>query len=232
MKLSILFLLLLVIVPSARAFQIQPMVQQMEALGKESNTSYRLENTGRSDVTVEVSAFRRFLDVKGKEHLQPADDDFLILPPQAVVAPGQFQVFRVKYMGQEDTSKSISYRVDFRQLPVVSELEDTGVKMLFNFSTLVFINPHDGKVEPKARLQWRNKLPHLLMTNHGTEVMVLGEWQLELRTKKARQQVLGELLRKTAPASFVMPGRTLIIPLEGELAQSISQAEIINVRKL
>jgi len=83
-------------IQSAYAQRVQPMVFELEPLGKGSTESIRLENNKQRPITVEMNASKIVLDEFGKETNIPADEDFLIYPPQTIVQPGKTQIIKVR----------------------------------------------------------------------------------------------------------------------------------------
>lgn len=219
---TFLFLSSLLWAPLASAFQVSPMIQQMDAYGAGSNAQYRIDNKGGSTLAVEAVVKRRVLDEEGNETLVDAEADFLVLPPMAQVDPGDFQVFRVRYLG-EPLPETDSFRVIFQQLPIKNEQEGSGVKLLFNFATLVFVNP--PKATALADLQVTdvaNDTLTLSVGNQGSRVLDLSEHQWQLRSKEGRERLYWSAVQPHSPARFVMPGQTLNIELPADVTGPLS----------
>jgi len=132
----------------SHAQRVQPMVFELEPVGSKSSTSLRIENTRQVPITVEFVANKMTMDELGNETLLPADEDFIIYPPQALIQPGKTQIARVRYIGEPLISMSQAYRISVKQLPVnLNKTGVTGVAMLLNFNTLVNIVP--SNVQPE-----------------------------------------------------------------------------------
>lgn len=148
---SVKFLLFITLILSSSlsyAQRVQPMVFELATLGNDSSQSLRIDNTTQNPLTMEFSASKIILDEFGNETREPADDDFLVYPPQTLVAAGQSQVVKVKYVGDPTITQSQAYRVSAKQLPVnLDRAEGAGVGILINFDTLVNVSP------PKAKAQ-------------------------------------------------------------------------------
>lgn len=129
----------------ARAQSVQPMRFDLKPSGPEAQTTLKVENNRTHPITIELAAETITLDEQGREVLQPADD-FLIFPPQAIIAPGVTQSVRVRYIGAPDIERSNSYRVMVRQIPVdLSGEQRSGVAVAFNFATLAAVVPVGAK---------------------------------------------------------------------------------------
>ncbi|MGX5914621.1 hypothetical protein ACR0ST_07830 [Aliidiomarina sp. Khilg15.8] len=85
---------------------------------------------------------RRVLNDSYYNETVPAEDDFMLMPPQAYIMPGDFQVFRVRYLGDEPLEKSVGYRIIFQQLPVdLAPVDGTGVSFLMHVHAPVYVSP-------------------------------------------------------------------------------------------
>ena len=157
--------------------RVLPMVFELGSTGKKSSSSLHIENTRTKLMTVEFVANKLSLDRYGIETLTPAEDDFLIFPPQAIINPGKSQTVRVKYIGNPSIQQSQAYRISVKQLPIDMRKEGTsGVGMLINFNTLVNVTPKNGQALLNVKeinqgdQQWR-----LLIENQGNQFARLSE---------------------------------------------------------
>ena len=133
---------------TAQAQRVSPMVFELEPTGSQSATSLRVENNKEEAMTVEFIATKINLDEYGNETRTPADEDFLIYPPQALIQSGKAQVVKVKYVGDPVITESTAYRVSVIQLAVQSDDPSfQGIGVLVNFNTLVNVSPLDSKPE-------------------------------------------------------------------------------------
>jgi len=111
----------------------------------------RVRNTSDGEIPVEVMVFRRTVDANGKQTKTPADDDFILFPPQASLKAQGTQVFRLQPI-VEVTDISKSYYITVRQIPVpMNDLDLKGVQLqvVFAFDAAVHIVPRktEGKLE-------------------------------------------------------------------------------------
>lgn len=137
-----LVILVLCCVTQARAYEVTPMSLILEEAGRNSMGTFRIRNTNSTPLTLELSSVRRVLEDGYYDISEPADDDFLLMPPQAYIEPGEFQIFRIRYLGEAQLSQSAGYRVIFRQLPVdLSHIEGDRVQFLMNVHAPVYVNP-------------------------------------------------------------------------------------------
>ena len=82
---------------SAEAYQVAPMVYDMAPSGNTATTVIRITNTQDQPITVEMQAEQRLFDEAGKESRKPADDRFVLFPPQAIVQPGATAFTRIPW---------------------------------------------------------------------------------------------------------------------------------------
>ena len=205
---KIVCLLLCLMVP-AWAYQVQPMIVEMQSVGKNSLVTYRLQNPANTPLPVEVEVYKRTFDENLQEVLVPAEKDFVVLPPQIEVAANGYQVFRAKYLGKPDLAQTQSYRIVFKQLPLEDEKEKAkaGVKMMFNFATLVFVTP-DG-VSYAAQSQLNCPMVEnckLTIANKGKKVLDLAHFDFAFSFKDGEGKKLNwTQFQPITKGRFIMP---------------------------
>lgn len=142
---------LVVALTPAKAFRVLPMVYDLSASGEGARTTIRIENTGANPLPVEIFAQKRMIQEDGSETREPADDDFLIFPPQAVIPPNSAQALRIQYIGKPDIENSVGYVITVAQLPIdFEEEEGAGVRFAFEFGTSVNVIPKGAKASVKV----------------------------------------------------------------------------------
>ena len=135
--------LMLSFAPSLFAYQVSPMFHLFEVAGNSSKGSYEISNTGNNEIFIEAVVYSVSFDQNGNEQLTPEEDDFLILPPQGKIKPGEGRRFRVRYLGDALLSQTKVYRVIFEQIQTTDDSEDDTAQLEFlvDFSTVVFVSP-------------------------------------------------------------------------------------------
>jgi fimbrial chaperone protein len=140
---------LLVLLPmAAQAARMSPMVVTIEPQGRQSIARVELSNPGQGEFPVEARVFRGEVDELGNISLAPADEDFLIFPASALVAPRSQQVFRIQYVGDPELDESQVYYLGIRQIPVELPASGTKVQVVFNFNVLVNVVPDGAEALP------------------------------------------------------------------------------------
>src|SRR3546814_3008249 len=94
-------------------------------------------------------------DANGTRGTSQDPGDLVVFPAQAVIQPGQSQVFRVQYVGDAELDKSRHYYVTVAQLPVQFPQGETGIQVLYNIQVVASVQPRDGtrSEEHKSELQ-------------------------------------------------------------------------------
>lgn len=205
------------VAPAYAGIRVLPMAYDLTPTGPGAQQDLRVENTGDSPTPVEVTVERREILPDGTEKRTPADDDFLIFPPQGIIPAKGYQTFRVKYIGQA-VDKTVLYVVTIAQLPVeVDPDKNTGVQLLFSLGTLAAVSPPDAK----AKLVVTNVAPsptaamlRVTVENDGTRYARLRSGKWTFKSTNGKEATLeGEALAKALKQPLIEPGTTRIVDL-------------------
>ena len=131
---------------AANAMSVSPITLDLSAGGKSSG-QITVINDGAIALPVEIIISRMEMDESGKSTTKPAGDELLLFPPQALIAPGATQSFRVQWVGDPQIKQSQSYIFSVNQVPVKMPKGTSGVQVVFNFATIVNVAPAIGKSE-------------------------------------------------------------------------------------
>ena len=96
---------------------VSPMAVELTTTGTGSTARIQVLNVNPQPLPFEARIFRIDIDEKGQIKEVPADADFLVFPPQALVQPNQRQMVRVQWLGGQLPS-SRGYYVAIDQIPV------------------------------------------------------------------------------------------------------------------
>ncbi len=177
------------------AYTLEPISRVFAPAGSGSTQSFQLTNNSAERVAVTVSFATLDLDVDHKETNRAADDDFLVYPPQILLAPNAKQTIRVTWLGTPTPASELVYRMVVQQVPV--ELLDksapatpTGkLNVLVTYRGSLYIRP--AAAAPKivlqsARLTKENERTNLVVTLHndGTSIGLVKGCTLVVRTPK------------------------------------------------
>ncbi|MES2033629.1 MAG: molecular chaperone [Pseudomonadota bacterium] len=144
------------ILSSASAMRVAPMVSELTSAGAGSTARVEVGNIGAAALPFETRITRITFDDKGALVEEPADEEFLVFPPQGVVPVGGRQVVRVQWVGEPRLVDSHAYYLWVKQLPVATEpvqSESGGavsVSVLYTMKALIVVAP-DG-AEPDVQV--------------------------------------------------------------------------------
>lgn len=134
----------------ASAMNVSPMIAELTSTGARSTARIQLLNTLPQALPYEVRVYRVDFDDRGNMSEVPADQNFLVFPPQGVVQPGQRQMIRVQWIGGLVES-SQGYYVSINQVPVpvtASEASKTkpvvDVRVVYHMKVLVTVSPKNA----------------------------------------------------------------------------------------
>ncbi len=200
---------------AAYAYQVSPMIYDLKPAGQGANTLIRINNTNAAPITVEFVAEKRLFDEHGKESRQPADADFILFPPQSVVAAGATQALRVQYVGPADLAQSVMYNITVKQVPVqLPANAPNGVQFVFNFSTVANIVPDGAKAQVETvSLTPAGKTLQLTIHDTGNKYANLSLSSVTLQGGAYNVTIKDDVWRKALGTSWILPGGTRVIDL-------------------
>jgi fimbrial chaperone protein len=139
----------------AIAMRVSPMVVEMESRGADAVARIEVQNINTGKLAFQTRVFRMEIDETGKMTETPADEEFLIFPPQGALSAGGRQVVRLQWVGNPELATSQAYYVSVEQLPVAFEPgspdgPSAQVQILYNMRALVVVAPPGAKPEVKA----------------------------------------------------------------------------------
>jgi len=220
-----------IVVPTqAHAQRVTPMSYELAPSGSKSTVNLSLENTSQTDMTIEMMAARIAVDDRGNETKTDAEDDFLIFPPQMILAAGKTQTVRVKYVGEPRIDESAAYRIAVKQVPVDIDRGGTaGVGLVVNFNTLAHVVPSGAKTElivsnirSNASGGW-----DLDVTNNGNRMARLSRTEWDVSGGGTTQSLNRNEVADMTDKNLVMPGATLTLSIPAIEGMSASSTSII-----
>ncbi len=191
----------------AAAHRVYPMSYELAPTGSGASTVLRVDNTTDRPITLEVVVEKRSWDEAGQETRTPAEDDFVVLPPQMVVERGKTQAVRIQYVGEPVVNDTAMYVIGINQVPVVDPNAPTGVQFVINFGTAAYVVPAGAKTELKVvsvKAASEPGLMDVLLENTGSRYAPLGNttWTFT-NAAGAKMELTGDPLRETLVASVV-----------------------------
>lgn len=128
----------------AHALTVSPMHIEMTSAGSRSHAQITVVNTGAAAIPVEASMMRLTLDEAGRQKIAKAGEDFLVMPPQAIIPPGATQNFRVQWLGEPMLAKSESFLLSVNQVPVKLPTNKPAVQVVMSVGVMINVAPPEG----------------------------------------------------------------------------------------
>lgn len=208
---------MMVSLPAMAGTRVEPMTYDLTPSGGGAQQDLRVENTGSQPTPVEIRVEKREILPDGSDKRTPADDDFLVFPPQGIVPANGFQTFRVRYIGDPALAKTALYTITVAQLPVEMTEQDSGVQLLFNLGTLAAVSPagSDARIiVESAEAAPEAGMMRITVRNEGARYTRLkqGRWTFTATNGKVAT-LEGAALADALPQPLIEPGTTRIIQL-------------------
>lgn len=141
---------------TADAMRVSPMVVEITTRGAGSAARIEVQNVGSTVLPFETRITLIDFNEAGELIETPADEDFLVFPPQGIVPVGGRQVVRVQWIGDPDLALSRAYYVGIHQIPI--DLSGEGgegavggqLQIVYNMKALLTVAPPGA--EPQVRV--------------------------------------------------------------------------------
>ncbi len=213
----------------AFAIQVQPLVLDMVSIGAHARGTLEIINDGAAPIPVEIAIKKLDIGLDGKTSESPAGDDFVVLPPQAVVPAGATQNFRIQWVGEPDIKKSQSYMVYVSQLPIKRKAGESGVQIVFNFGSIASVAPAGAQsgmklVSAEAATVGGKRGAAVTVENPSAMYSYFSDAKLELDGTGWHKTLGTGELRQLIGYGVVLPGkkRRLFVPVEDVPSSGIS----------
>lgn len=121
----------------AAAMTVQPVVVDMRMAGREMSAPVRVENNGPNPLPVEIRIVETEFSPDTVRASDRRSEDLIAFPPQALIPPGETQVFRLQFVGDPGAERSKHYYVEVAQLPVELPEGQSAIQILYNFQVMV-----------------------------------------------------------------------------------------------
>ncbi len=226
-----------IIPPSpAAAFRVDPMSADLASSGPNAKAEIRIENPHDHPITIELVAEQRDFDANGKETRTPAEDDFLIFPPQTLIQPGKTQLVRYQYIGDPKIPATKAYVINVRQLPIDLKPDaQSGMKFLYNFGLARYVIPEGAAAVPTAENihVGQNGSLEFVLKNSGNGHLPLMRKALRLTSATPERTVDfdGDAMTKQLPVAMLLPGHTLNVRLTtlpvGWTARDVKNIQVV-----
>jgi len=193
----------------------------MVAIGPNSRANVQVTNDTAQPMPIEVVIKKQEVAADGKTTETPGDKDFLMFPPQAVLAPGTTQNFRVQWVGAPDIKKSQSYTISVNQLPVKMKPGDSGVQVVLNFALMANVAPVGAQsglklVSAETASDGKKHGAAVTVENPSSMYSYFSDAKLTLENGSWRKVLSPGELRQLIGYAVVQPGKTrrILVPVD------------------
>lgn len=142
-------------VGSAQAMRVSPMIVEMTTTGTDAVSRVEVQNLNAGRLPFETRVTRVTFNEKGEASETPADEDFIIFPPQGILPQGARQVVRLQWVGGADIPTSRAYYLSVNQLPIPDNansgaVQSGQVQVVYHMKALVVVAPKDATPDVSA----------------------------------------------------------------------------------
>lgn len=217
----------------ALALSVAPMQVELISAGMRSHSSVAVINNSDAPMPIEAVVQKMTLDESGKATTTKTNgEDFLIVPPQAIIPPGATQNFRIQWLGEPKLEASESYYVFFNQVPVKMPAGKAGVQVVMSFGVMVNVAPPGGPAtlqvaatgvttDAKGHIH-----PTLTVDNPGRVHALLPNFNVRVATGSFAQTPPSGLIAEKIGSGLVQPGKRRKFVLPVELPPGASHVEV------
>lgn len=212
---------------AARATTVSPVMVDLQSGGRRVVANVSVNNTGANPLPVEIVVTKLKANATGFEQTKDNAEDLLVVPPMAMIAPGQTQTFRVQWIGEPDIADSAHYYVGINQVPVKLPEGKSAVQVVYNFQVLTSVSSPQRKASmvvkaaTPAKMQDGKPAVRVTVENTGGAHDYLSQHRIRITQSDAKgQQVFEKIMSGSEFQQAIGYGlvashstRTVLIPL-------------------
>ncbi|MBI1385802.1 MAG: fimbria/pilus periplasmic chaperone [Rhizobiales bacterium] len=220
-SLALAAVVLLAAAPVAHAMSVTPIHIEMSSAGSKARAQIKVTNTSQAPLPVEIALERFVMDESGGRKAVRDGDNFLVFPPQALIAPGATQAFRIQWVGEPILSESESYMMSVNQLPVKLPEGKSAIQIVMSFGVVINVAPPQGApdlsiVGTGVTTKSGKRHPTVTVANASNVHGLMTEGVLTLTAGSWSETLSPGFLREKVGIGLVQPGRkrTFTIPVE------------------
>ena len=219
---------------AASAMTVTPTHVELISTGSRSRTLITVVNPTTRPLPVEATILRATLDDAGVPQMAKSGEDFLIMPPQALIPPGATQNFRVQWLGDPLIESSQTFMLYMTQIPVQLPQAITGVQVVMSIGVMINVAPPRGVpnlqvVDTGVVTDRQGKRhPTLTVLNPSKVHALLPQSTITLTSANWSQTITSGTLTERIGIGLVQPGRrrTFVLPIDLPSVAASVQARI------
>jgi len=207
---------------SAFALTVSPVQLELVAIGDRNRSTVSVLNNSEKPLAIEAVVQRMILDENGKPQTTKAGEEFLLMPPMALIPPGGTQNFRVQWLGDPMIETSQSFYIFFNQVPVKLPKDHKGVQVVVSMGVIANVAPAQGtpnlQVVGTGVVVDKNgkRRPTMTVLNPTKVHALLPQTTVRLAGGSWTETLPSGLLSEHLGSGIVQPGkrRKFILPVE------------------
>lgn len=212
----------LLISPNAKAMTVEPMVIEVNSIGSNVKSAFKVSNNGTAPLPVEVNISRMEIGADGTLKYASGGDDFIVFPPQAAIPKGGAQIFRLQWIGNPEIQQSQNYRFSVAQIPVKQKSGASGIQITMSFGVVVSVSPPQGSaaiVAKNASFAKDNEGKSAIalhVANPGNKHAYMRDAAIKFRAGSWSQKLTAYEVGQKVGLGIVQPGkeRRFVIPVD------------------
>ncbi len=216
---------------AARAVTVSPMQVEMTSAGSRNHATVAVVNNSTLPLPIEAVIQRMSLDENGKAQTAKASDDFLVMPPQVLIAPGATQNFRIQWLGEPMIDTSQSFYIFFNQVPLKPSPGQSAVQVVMSMGVMVNVAPPQGSpqlqvVETGITTDAKGKRHPTVTVQNPTRIhALLPQSTIRLTSGNWSQTLQSGLLSEQIGTGLVQPGQRRRFVLPVDLPQGVTSVQ-------
>jgi len=232
---SLASVLTLVGAHGAAAMSVTPIQVEMTSTGGAGRSQVTVTNDSNEPLPVEVAIEKLALEEDGDRKLTKAGETFLVFPPQAMIAPGSSQVFRLQWVGEPVIAASESYLLSVNQVPVKLPQGKSAVQIVMSFGVIINVAPPQGSPSlavvstgVEADKKSGKRYPTITVENPTNIHALLPQSTIELSGGGWSHTMSATELSEKVGIGLVQPGkkRRFVLPVDLPAGVSSVQASL------
>jgi len=205
---------LMVWCPVAHAYEVAPMRVFLSPEQGRNTATITINNIRDEELPVEILVKRRLIAEDGTQSFEPAEDDFLVFPPQVSIPAQRSQAVRLQFIGVPPTDIARAYVIEVAEVPV-AKAGFSGVQFAYNFGVAVYVEPPKAAVKLNVvSAELSEEGLKLRVENAGNAYAVLSQFVLNidvdgrtirLTPEKVAEYISQPLMAPLTVREFVLP---------------------------
>ena len=210
--LSVSFLLLFLSTSFVQAGSFKVFPLRLDLDQKTKTTLFKITNTGKQAVTIQLESALWLQDDKGEDQYKPTSD-VVFFPKIVKVEQGEQRIIRIGYRGTPANRIEKSYRIFAQELPDRSK-KSGNLSFALRFSVPIFVHGKNSVANPQiAAAKMKNGSLSVRMKNTGGEHLIVKSVSVSGKAGSGK-----ELFSESAGGWYVLPNssRDFLVSLPEE----------------